>query len=39
VIKDICLALGVIILGKEYLGKYLKYLHIFDWLKNKFVKR
>jgi hypothetical protein len=39
VIKDICLGLGVIILGKEYFGKYLKYLHIFDWLKNKFIKR
>lgn len=38
VIKDICLGLGIIILGKEFFGKYLKYLHIFDWVKSKFNK-
>jgi hypothetical protein len=38
IIKDVCLGIGIIILGKEYLGKYLKYLHIWDWLKNKYQK-
>ncbi|MEN6460421.1 MAG: transporter suffix domain-containing protein [Syntrophomonas sp.] len=39
IIKDICLGLGIVILGKEYLVKYFKYLHVFDWLKEKFNKR
>lgn len=35
IIKDVSLGLGVIILGKEFLVKYLKYISILDWFKKR----